>query len=80
MKQLGELSLQEHTTLKNMGMLFEMYPDATGNVDDDLQAVRVDAYTKADWSVTKQVGKTVLPRVKTVFFYDIIDQEAEYDW
>lgn len=78
-KRLGELSLQEYECLRSSGMLWEMYSNATGNVDDDLQAICIDAYAKEDWSVTNQAGRAVLPRVKTVFFYDIIDEEAEYE-
>lgn len=67
MKALHELSLQEYNMLKELGMLWEIFPEATGFVNDDLDAVVVYK------DVNLQTGKACL-------FYDIIDEEAEYEW
>jgi hypothetical protein len=39
MKKLGELSLQEYNKLKQSGMFWEIYPESTGNIDDDLECL-----------------------------------------
>jgi len=59
MKRLGELSLQEYNKLKRTGMLWEMYPDATGNVDADLECFC--------YELTREDGSKYS-------FYDIIDE------
>ncbi len=59
MKQLGELSLQEYEKLKQSGMLWEIYPEATGRVDDDLECFCYER-TREDGSKYS--------------FYDIIDE------
>lgn len=66
MKALHELSLQEYNMLKELGMLWEIFPEATGFVNDDLEAVIVE--------------KTVGLDSPVKYFYDIIDEEAEYEW
>ena len=66
MKALHELSLQEYNMLKELGMLWEIFPKATGFVNDDLEAVIVE--------------KTIGPDSSVKYFYDIIDEEAEYEW
>ena len=35
MKELRELSKKQYDDLNNIGMLFELYPDATGDYDKD---------------------------------------------
>lgn len=40
MRKLSRLSLQEYSSLRQTGMLWEMYPEATGNVDDDLDCLK----------------------------------------
>ena len=62
MKELKDLTLQEYEGLKKSGFLWEFYPEATGDVDEDLEAVFVSL---------QACGR---------YFYDIRDEEAEYDW
>jgi hypothetical protein len=64
MKQLGELSLQEYGTLKQIGMLWELFPDATGNVDDDLDCV-----------VWREFEVGIHGKLRVKYFYDIEDEE-----
>jgi hypothetical protein len=59
MKTLGELSLQEYEKLKQAGMLWEMYPDATGHTNTDLEALCYER-TRDDGS--------------KYYFYDFIDE------
>jgi hypothetical protein len=69
MKQLGELSLQEYEKLKQAGMLWEMYPEATGCVDDDLECVCWAKY------IRDSAGNVSFQQ-----FYDIRDEEAHNEW
>jgi hypothetical protein len=59
MKALGELSLQEYNKMKGSGMFWELYPEATGSVNDDLEAFCYER-TREDGS--------------KYYFYDIIDE------
>lgn len=67
MKHYSEMSLQEYNKAKSSGMFYEVWPEATGNPDEDLQAVCV---------LYEPAGLLVGAR----FFYDIIDEEAEYEF
>ena len=79
MKMLNELSLQEYNHLKQSGILWECYPGATGNIDDDLDAVcQIEEH-----NYKKEIRFGIVHRVPTKkrFFYDIIDEEVtDYDW
>jgi hypothetical protein len=59
MKALGELSLQEYNKIKGSGMFWELYPEATGSVNDDLETFCYER-TRDDGS--------------KYYFYDIIDE------
>ena len=67
MIRLQDLTLQAYKTLKASGMLYEFYPEATGNPNDDLQAYTV-AYHYNELTGDRK------------YFYDIQDEEAEYDF
>ena len=67
MKELKDLTLQEYNKIKSVGMLFELFPLATGNPNVDLEAVLVYVDNLDDRS--KQ----------TTYFYDIADDEAVYE-
>jgi hypothetical protein len=79
MKLLNELSLQEYNHLKSAGILWEYYPGATGNVNDDLDAVcQIE-----EQIYKKEIRFGVVHKVPTKkrFFYDIIDEDVtDYDW
>ena len=81
MKELKDLTLQEYEGLKKTGFLWEFYPEATGDVDEDLDAVcvkliSVDGIERTKYKTHSKITETSIRR----FFYDIIDEEAEYDW
>jgi hypothetical protein len=69
MKALGELSLQEYNKLKQTGMFWELYPEATGCVDDDLECVVWATHT------IDSAGNVSFQQ-----FYDIRDEEAHNEW
>lgn len=79
MKLLNELSLQEYNHLKSTGILWEVYPEATGSIDDDLDAVcQIE-----DQSYKKENHFGIVHKIpsKKRFFYDIIDEEVtDYVW
>jgi len=68
-KSLDELSLQKYNSAKNSGMFWEFFPEATGGINQDLQAVRVNIHTTKD-----ENGKT-----KVQHFYDIIDEDLDIE-
>lgn len=80
MKLLNELSLQEYESLLNRGILWEVYPGATGSIDDD----DLDAVCQIEeQNYKKEIRFGISHKVPTQkrFFYDIIDEEVtEYDW
>ena len=71
MIRLQDLTLQAYSRLKASGMLYEFYPEATGKPDDDLQAVVVR---------TGMINTVDNPKYIKHYFYDILDEEAEYDF
>jgi len=68
-RNLDDLSLQEYDRTKRFGMLWVIFPEATGNVHHDLQAVRVNIHTTKD-----ENGKN-----KVQHFYDIIDEDLDIE-
>ena len=83
MIRLQDLTLQAHSRIKASGMLYELYPEATGNPNDDLQAYAV-AYRNGDTVRLTRDSRDSLGictrRIPKVYFYDIQDEEAEYDF
>ena len=79
MKHYSEMSLQEYNKAKASGMFYEVWPEATGNVDEDLEAVCLHISRSV---VYVEAGGNLAPNVhyKRKYFYDIIDEEAEYEW
>lgn len=72
-RPLRNLSLQEYESLKSAGLLWVHYPEATGDFNQDLQAACVALNTFESGTFSR--------RVKTKFyFYDINDEEAEYEF
>lgn len=67
MKDLKDLTLQEYNKIKSVGMLFELFPLATGNPNADLEAVLV------------YVDHMDNPFKLPTYFWDIIDDEAVYE-
>lgn len=82
LKPLESLTLQDYEKAKKSGMLWEYHPHATGNINQDLQAVVVKQ-SKRDAFMTNRdcegylIGYDVYN--VTVYTYDIIDEEAEYE-
>ncbi len=68
MKKLEDLSLQEYHKLLKGGMLWEVCPEATGNVNCDLEAV----------GVSPIYLNTIGDKATTTYFYDILDNDAKY--
>ena len=82
MKELKDLTLQEYEGLKKSGLLWEFYPEATGGAYEDLEAVCVKSVI-SDVLVRDVLSadRKKLTEIKSRrFFYDIRDEEAEYDW
>lgn len=79
MKPLQDLTLQEYEKLKASGMFWVYYPEATGNCNKDLQAICV-----GDALVFKRFSSpgsyTNQSKYVKSYFYDIIDEEAEYEF
>jgi len=83
MKDLKDLTLQEYEGLKKTGFLWEFYPEATGGANEDLEAVCVkytDDYIQIPPQGSESHYTSSILRLKKYFFYDIRDEEAEYDW
>lgn len=79
MKPLHDLSLQEYEMLKASGMFWVCYPEATGNCNKDLQAVCVGDHTVCSEVFHPLSNTPIGHRIYRSFFYDIIDEEAEYE-
>lgn len=75
-KLLGQLSLQEYESLKDTGMLWVYYPEATGNYNCDLEATVVNVVKMFTPIVTHYASDRHSVKV---YFYDIIDEDAEYE-
>ena len=67
MIRLQDLTLQAYKRIRASGMLYSVYPEATGNYNDDLQAYPIGYL---DDNLTGGLK----------YFYDIQDEEAEYDF
>lgn len=83
-KHYSEMSLQEYNEAKASGMFWEVWPDATGNPDEDLECVVVDidSYCTGKARVDSLgfiIGVDDVTK-RTRYFYDIIDEEAVYDF
>ena len=63
-RHLSELTIQEYKTICRSGLLWVKSPEATGSINEDLQAVRVNIHTTKDENGKKKVQH----------FYDIIDE------
>ncbi len=59
-KTLQSLSVVEHSTLKEMGMLWELFPEATGIYSEDIKPVL--AYEKAEDPNVDAVVRSYLDR------------------
>lgn len=70
---LENYTLQHYNELKSSGLLFEFYPHATGNSNDDLQAICVD-----EGYVSIKSG-TSTTCYKKRYYYDIVDEDSEMD-
>jgi len=79
LKRSKQLSLQEYESLLDRGILWEVYPGATGSIDTDLDAVcQIE-----EQNYKKEIRFGIIHKVPTQkrFFYDIIDEEVtDYDW
>lgn len=45
MRKLSDLSLDEYVVLNNMGMLYEFWPEATGNFINDCRSDKSEYYS-----------------------------------
>lgn len=72
MKTLEELTVKEYRAVRISGMLWEAYPEATGDYNQDLQAVVVH-----EEPIEENLGQFCggwVDTGKKRYYYDIIDE------
>lgn len=81
MKELKDLTLKEHTDLKRSGLMWVIFPDATGNFRDDCESaepliVRSGETWVAHWEGVDYLRTESLVKIldKPCFFYTYLDK------